>query len=645
VSEAASPVAPRAQSRQHRHEPGLDGLRGLALAGVLAFHGGFSWAVGGFLGVSTFFTLSGFLITSLLLAEHGATGRIDLRRFWSRRFRRLLPAALVALGGVVVFGVTVATNDQVRDLRGDVLSALGYAANWRFVLAGRSYGDLFTSPSPVQHFWSLAIEEQFYVAFPLLVAAVLAAGGRAAGRRVLAVVLAVLVAASVAATVVLHTPAVDTARVYYGTDTRAAELLAGALLAVWWTRTSHRADRTSRRARRATVAVAAGGVVALAATVALWSTVAQPSSWLYEGGLAAVAACTVTLVVAAMSPGPVRWLLSRRALRWLGRVSYGAYLYHWPVFLWLSPHRTGWPTAPLFAVRVVVTFALAVASYHLVEQPVRAGRRITAWRPLVAAPAAALAVAVAVLATTAQPPPPTFEFASGPVVAPVAIAPTRIMVVGDSVVRARQRPRSVGPVDGQSDGVEHGHPRLRHRTGRHHHAAERPGAPSTPGCDSWATRWTEQLAEFDPDVVVVHSATWDMVRRQRAEWNGFESTGHPAYDRFLVREYEAAADVLSSSGAEVVWLVPPCVHRPDGPQSGVFAPGRVEHVAHDLLPALFADRPAVHPADLYAEACPGGRFTDVVGGVADARPDGVHFTPAAADRLAEWLGPLAAGLA
>ena len=148
-----------------RRQPGLDGLRGVAALAVLVYHERSSWVSGGYLAVSTFFTLSGFLITGILLRSAG-TGR-DLRLFWGRRARRLMPGAFLALAGIVVFGATVATRQQAVDLPGDVLSAATWTANWRFVISGQSYADLFTAPSPVQHFWSLAIEEQFYVLLPI----------------------------------------------------------------------------------------------------------------------------------------------------------------------------------------------------------------------------------------------------------------------------------------------------------------------------------------------------------------------------------------------------------------------------------------------------------------------------------------------
>ena len=225
--------------------PALDGLRGLAVAAVLLFHSQFSWARGGFLGVSAFFTLSGFLITSLLLAQRLGPERGQLRTFWIRRARRLLPAALVTLFGVTVYAATVATTDQLRVLRGDVFAALGYVANWRFYLSGQSYADLFRAPSPVLHFWSLAIEEQFYVVFPLVVAATLWLTRRRSElrrRQALGALLVVGIGASVLASRVLYARDGST-RVYYGTDTRAAELLVGALLAVVRRRPHHTAAR------------------------------------------------------------------------------------------------------------------------------------------------------------------------------------------------------------------------------------------------------------------------------------------------------------------------------------------------------------------------------------------------------------------
>jgi len=209
--------------------PALDGLRGACLLAVLLFHSGFAWMSGGFLGVSTFFTLSGYLITTLLLAERAAHGRISLRRFWERRLRRLLPAALLTIALLVASARFWLPPAQREHLAEDALATLFYVVNWRFMSPQYAYNLIFTDPSPFQHFWSLAIEGQFYLVFPLLVGLVVRLGG---GTRALALLCTLLTLASMA--VALARPSLADAqhRLYYGADARAGELLIGALLAI-----------------------------------------------------------------------------------------------------------------------------------------------------------------------------------------------------------------------------------------------------------------------------------------------------------------------------------------------------------------------------------------------------------------------------
>src|SRR3954469_19950995 len=215
------------------HLPALDGVRGVAVAGVLAFHGGVAALRGGFLGVDAFFVLSGYLITALLLGEERATGRIRLTGFWARRARRLLPALLVLLAAVLAVSRFLLPPDELPALRGDALAALLYVANWRLLHRGGGYFAETAAPSPLQHTWSLAIEEQFYLVWPLLLVALLGLVRGRDPRTRRAVVLGTCLAgaaASVATTVLLRGH-VDPDRLYYGTDTRAAALLVGAGLA------------------------------------------------------------------------------------------------------------------------------------------------------------------------------------------------------------------------------------------------------------------------------------------------------------------------------------------------------------------------------------------------------------------------------
>jgi peptidoglycan/LPS O-acetylase OafA/YrhL len=371
MSENAPVTSVRAETPTERstrlpYMPGLDGLRAIAVISVLLYHGAFSWALGGFLGVEVFFVISGYLITALLLSEWREREVIDLRTFWLRRARRLLPALFLVIGVTTVVAV-VFFSDEVASLRGDVISALAYVTNWNFIVAQKSYFEALGRPSLVQHLWSLAVEEQFYLVWPLL----FIGGMKLFGRKRFPFVVLAGAAASVMLMWLLYTPGADPSRVYYGTDTRAAGLLFGCALAFFWTPWRLR-TKVSPGARNV---LDAAGVIGLVLLVEmLWRT-DEFSSSLYRGGFLRVD--LITLVVIAVLVHPAARLgrvVGMRPLRWVGLRSYGIYLWHWPVFQLTRPGvdiaLTGWP---LFGLRLAITLVLAELSYRFVELPVRRG--------------------------------------------------------------------------------------------------------------------------------------------------------------------------------------------------------------------------------------------------------------------------------
>ena len=337
------------------------------------FHSGYGWASGGFLGVSVFFTLSGFLITSLLVDEQRRDGRIALRSFYGRRARRLVPASVVCVA-LVVAAWPWWTDAQQSRLAGDVVAALGQVANWRAAFAEVSYRDLFgQSAGPLTHFWSLAIEEQLYLVLPLVVGF-----GLLRGRRCLVAVLGGLALASTAALALTD----DFDLAYNGTHTRAAEVLVGAMAAAWW------AGR-----RPSGIPAQVGGGASLVLLGIAVGTVSLGDQWLMRGGFLVVSMLSV-LVVAGASTGRLAQVLGWPPLAAVGRRSYGIYLYHWPLWTLLSPARVGLDGVGLACVRLVAVGVVVEVSYRWIEQPIRQRRLLAAPRAAGALYAASIGVVI-----------------------------------------------------------------------------------------------------------------------------------------------------------------------------------------------------------------------------------------------------------
>jgi peptidoglycan/LPS O-acetylase OafA/YrhL len=364
---------PEPVKRNQRYMPGLDGLRAIAVLAVIVFHLGFDWAPGGLLGVGIFFTLSGYLITDILLSQLAARGRIGLGSFWLGRARRLLPALFLMLALVTAW-VTVFGPSQPDQFRKAVLSAVFYVNNWEQIFANVSYFARFAPEGPLNHLWSLSVEEQFYILWPFLLLigtrlvreAPLPSGIRPR-LAILAVALAVV---STILMAVLYHPSLDPSRIYYGTDTRAGGLFFGAALAMVWP-----SRRLSRRiAPQARNVLDAIGVLGLAViALMIWRT-GEFSSFLYDGGFAVLSLATVAVLMPLAHPAcRLGVILGVRPLRWIGVRSYGIYLWQTPVIVLTGTHSRHAESLLGKGLQVAAVFVVAALSWRFVEEPIRHG--------------------------------------------------------------------------------------------------------------------------------------------------------------------------------------------------------------------------------------------------------------------------------
>ena len=629
-------------SQRWGHGPALDGVRGVAVVAVLLFHGGVSWAKGGFLGVDAFFVLSGLLITSLLLDECADRGRVDLGRFWSRRARRLLPALLAVVAAAGVYGALEAPRGSLASLRKDAIATLFYVANWRYIQAGANYFEATAAPSVLRHTWSLAIEEQFYMAWPLVMFVI---ARFRAPHLWTAMVAGAGVLASAAAMWVVFEPGADVSRAYFGTDTRVQVVLTGCLLAAVLAAIRRRRSATPvPRAVAASLGIAAlvGSLLFLAAT----ATVEGTEPRLFRGGFLVVS-LAVAAVLAHIVLVPGGWsarLLSWTPLRAVGLVSYGLYLWHWPVYLTLTHARTGLEGAALLGAKLTVTALLSVASYVLIERPIRRGA-LPGLRVVVAATlATAIAAAVVVVGTELPPlerPASAAErTASG---FPVSSRPTRavgepsrVLVVGDSVAKTLAdrlvRPARAAGLELINRGVL-GCGVV--RGGPFRYFGDQQNTPSN--CASWPQQWEGHISRYDPDVVLLTVGRWEVMDRvHNGTWT---QLGDPVFDAYIESELERAVEILTVGSATVAMTTAPYFlrgERPDGGQWPEDDPARVDRFNAILrtVAARHAERVAI--VDLNAQTARDGRYTPVIDGV-EMRYDGVHFSPAGAAWLAPWL--------
>lgn len=633
------------------HLPPLDGIRGLGIPFVFLYHHeaiflGRKFG-GGILTVSMFFTLSGFLIARLLVEENRKSGTLDIKKFYARRFRRLMPAALVTLLLIAqVWWLAPPANGGVS--LWSWIAALTYWENWHLIFAGKSYSNLFADASPVQHMWSLSLEEQVYIVYPLLML------GLFRWQRIKHRVAEVLFGLAIAGFAMgwFWSGHGGNERAYYALEARAAEFLIGAAFAVWWMR-SPLVPRIAPflRSSRGTVTAA----VVLAAQVGLWYMVGLHTWGLFPVWVFVNGAVTCVIMGYASAEAGTTRFLSWRPFTFVGQISYGLYMVHWPVFLFLSHDRlqvTGWL---LLTIRLVVTFAITLAVFRLIENPVRLGQL---WKGRTFT-IACIVLAVAGLgfaavneestaaqlvdedAVAAQQRALDFLPELGPD-APTRSAvdpalPARVLIVGDSQAWA------IGSRMGELWGVTNGvgiEPSpgvgcgIAELTPIDYLGVEYPNGRD--GCREWRDALPRIVDKYQPQLVMIIGGFGDVADRQLPGSEEWQHIGEPEYDTWLTEQMYGFVDEVTATGAQVLWFSSPHVQPPRPAGTDPFPeedPARMDRY-NELIRAVADSDDRVEFADLaaFVQARPGGEFEPAF------RPDGAHIDLTVAPDLVTWLG-------
>ena len=625
----------------------LDGMRAFAVVAVILYHADPGWAAGGYFGVDVFFVLSGYLITTLLLGEWLGSGGVALRAFWGRRARRLLPALFVMLAAVGAVSVLFPKVLGSAGLLGDTLSTVGYVANWHFIAIHTDYFSSLANPSPLQHTWTLAIEEQFYLVWPLVLLVLVGvfrrrrpAGSDGRSRLVVVACVAVVGAVASALAMAVLTPvgAVSVNRAYYGSDTRAQGLLVGAALAaacLWWGPV-----RTALGRRLVGLAGLAGAV----GIAVMWRVVPESSALTFHGGFALLAVATAGVIacVTLLSKHPVAGILSVRPLPYLGKISYGMYLWYWPVLLVMTSQRTHLHGVALLGARLAVIVGVAALSFHLVEAPIHRGR-LAGWRSLVVVPLVALLVTLLPLmmpSASAVVPAvsPKAARAALPFSSVSSDRPVRILVVGDSMAGSLGVGlTAVAPQYG-AEILNEGTPGCSLALGAVVRVLTWTNPPGTP-CQAadpaqLISNYRALVHQFDPDVVVYMARSDTLDTELGGSW---QHVGEPAFDYWTEARYDQAVAALGTGGARVVLLTSPYYstgEQSDGTPWPENDPLRVVADNKLLVAAAHLNPGKVSVFRLGALLSPGNQFTTSVDGVTARCADGVHLTVPGG----EWVG-------
>lgn len=632
--------APR---RTLTYRPALDGLRGVAVLGVLVFHLWPSAARGGWLGVDLFFVLSGYLITTILVREYASTGRVDLVRFWLARSRRLMPTLFVVLAAVLVASYAWMLPSRRGAVASDIVSTLFYVANWHFLTGDEAYFASNGAPSPLRHAWSLAIEEQYYWLFPLILLVLARFIHR---RRHLALVFAALALASALWMAVLYVPGVDPTRVYYGTDTRAFELLIGAAAGAW----VGPSQWGHERPQRWLLAVEKLAWPALGLIVIAMLVLDESDDALFRGGLALFCVLCLAPILAAASPhpNPFQRVFSFEWLRRLGLISYALYLWHWPVHVFLSPDRLGLGDTASGAVQAVVALVLATLTYRFVEAPVRRGgvaallpraSRI-ATRGLIVAVVAALVVGAFFLPRLAGGSASTVEAGSGgkeltyPDTPYTPGAKKRVVLVGNSVPHSllvafpRTRFTDLDVTEATSFGCT--------TFPGQNYNGDSP-APVQAACPQFQATWAKGTAGAD---AMLYFLPQNLLFDYRIDGTRVRA-GTPEHDAFITRSLDTVTAATDGQHIKKRYLVNLACHEMPvfGTNTQSEAMNDVSKVKHlNEVAARWARSKNVQVIDQYGFLCAGDTYHGTINGT-PLYQDALHFTATSGPIVWNWLAP------
>ncbi|HWC21952.1 MAG TPA: acyltransferase family protein [Flexivirga sp.] len=647
------------RSTPSRHYlPAIDGVRGIGVLIVLLYHAGWTILGGAFLAIDMFFALSGFLITALLLRQYDRWGTVPLLQFWSARARRLLPAmtGVVLLAGV--YAKFFADPTVLGRFRMDMVSAMTFWSNWHFIHDRQSYFETGTTVSPLLHTWSLGIEEQFYLVWPvLLLGWMVVRRGRLRG---LPTVLAALAVGSAVLMAVMYQPYSDPSNVYYSTFTRAQALLCGCLLAVLLEQQNRR--RAVRRRRSMPVLfgvpIRTSSLSAVAACIGIGWLVLAPlfvddeSQWVFRGGflVSGVTSIGIGWHLVTCRNGRISAILGWRPLAEIGKRVYGLYIWHWPIFLMLDHERTHLDGIVLLAVRLIVVFVVAFAFDWFVERPVRRGalRKLVPHGGVIAT-AVALALGLScAFVSTADAKDPIFGTALpgsiSTVTGPMRPGQSRVDIFGDSVgftlwkyfPTAQLRDLSVGSSTQLGCGLAMPQEL---QVGSFRTAPE-------PQCEHWEQRWSALVKETRPRLSIIVSGSAELYDR----WvkGKLLRVGSPQWRTYLAAAYGRAVDVAGQHGRYPVTIANiPCYNRevttgadalpganPD--ESAAASKAQNSTARQQAVNAVLEQVAGTHPRttllDIRSYLCPDGKYQAQIDGVT-MRPDGIHF---AKEGTAAW---------